>query len=196
MRRRLTRTFLVAGMAACVSTQSGCSWEQDSPRQPFVTLQELDQTAQPTTSQLGVLVAVLASGGDAVSFQVQGGTIDGQGSTECSVLTGSSGAFVVTVFPSSTEATLTATLGSTVDGGSNACGGFAFQTLGTNSTLVVALGRAPAPPSESEAGTDAAVEGSGDASAGGDGDEDAELPADAGGDGMASADAADGGDAQ
>jgi hypothetical protein len=195
MRRRITRTLLVAVAAACVSTQSGCKWEQDSPLQPFVTLQEIDQTAQPTTSQLGVLVAVLASGGDAVSFEVQGGTIDGQSTTECSVLTGGSGAFVVTIFPSNTEATLTATLGNTVDGGSNACGGLAFQTLGTSSTLVVALGRAPAPPSESEAGTDATVEGNGDAKAGGDGDEDAGT-ADTATDGKASADAADGGDAQ
>jgi hypothetical protein len=90
----------------------GCSWEEDSSLRTWITLEELDQSAQPTTTDLGVLVAVSTGGGAVVRFDVEGGSIDDAGASTCVPIVGN-GTFVVAVYPAGTEAVLTATLGDT-----------------------------------------------------------------------------------
>lgn len=102
---------VILGAAMCAPA---CSWEEDGPSSAdFVGLRELEQGAQPTTENLGVLVVVTASGpaGAVVRLTSSGGTIDESDSVECLPLLDSSISAVVSVHPRSTEALLTATLG-------------------------------------------------------------------------------------
>jgi hypothetical protein len=115
MLRRSVWACLVAFWAV------SCSWEQDSSPQAYVTLEELDQSAQPMTEADGVLVAVAASGGSVVRFDIESGAIDGSGASICVPIPGSA-TFVITVFPTATEAVVTATLGNATSGGADAAG--------------------------------------------------------------------------
>jgi hypothetical protein len=103
----------ILGLYGVVFACAGaCSWEEDGPSPPaFVEVQILDASAQPTTTDLGVLVQVSAWGGSVVHLQVVGGTLDSVGSVECLNWNPGMTTQVVSVHPTSTEAVLTARIG-------------------------------------------------------------------------------------
>ncbi|HEY6461410.1 MAG TPA: hypothetical protein VIY73_14690 [Polyangiaceae bacterium] len=100
----------------------GACSDDDAGSAPYVALQELDQTQQPTTQALGVLVDVVASGGNVVRLDAVGGTFVGTSSSVlCLVFPpgggSSASSAVVGVLPAQTEALLTADLGNVGDVG-------------------------------------------------------------------------------
>jgi hypothetical protein len=150
-------------MVACASNDQSTK---------FVTLRELDATEQPTTSALGVLVAVATGGGTAVRVDVTGGTLDdtSRASLCFAFPTSSVNVSVLSIHPNdSSEALVTAVLGNTVqqdagpadtgdgglaetmaavaDGNGNATTELSipcttFRSLGVYSAIVASLGRA------------------------------------------------------
>jgi hypothetical protein len=63
--------FLVA---VCACGLWNCDTIYDDS--PYLSMRELDQSAQPTSGDLGILVSVSARGGDVVRIDVAGGTLD------------------------------------------------------------------------------------------------------------------------
>jgi hypothetical protein len=90
----------------------GCNDGVEAPG-PYVSLQELDHTQQPTTQPLGVLVDVVASGGNVVRLEALGGVFaNGNISTLCVNFPNPGiNTTVVSVVPTQTEALVNAYLG-------------------------------------------------------------------------------------
>lgn len=118
-RLRLTLVLCVTPAIVAIGCDDGVN-----PPGPYVSLQELDQTQQPTTQPLGVLVDVVASGGNVVRLQALGGVFaNGSTSTLCiNFPIPAVNTTVVSVVPTQTEALVNAYLGNraTVDAGAGA----------------------------------------------------------------------------
>ncbi len=134
-RRGPMGTFVIyAALAAALS----CGWQSDNEGQAsdgsFVTLRELDGSAQPDTQDLGVLVSVAWAGATAMHLEVLGGDLAVLGGVAtCSTcmfggreeparagqqtlvsLTKGGGdwsSFVIAIRPANVEALVSATLG-------------------------------------------------------------------------------------
>jgi hypothetical protein len=114
------RTFRIRGLGLSHvlllgAISWGCSWEEDgNSSASWVTLSELDSSAQPKTASLGVLVNVASGGGSVVRVDIEGGTINDTGASSACFLglaLDQTNAFVIVVQPTAPEAFVTAVLG-------------------------------------------------------------------------------------
>ncbi|MGC4088752.1 MAG: hypothetical protein QM756_12805 [Polyangiaceae bacterium] len=111
----------------CVAALVALASCDDDEASPYLALRELDASAQPKSTELGVLVAVSAEGADGIRFEVAGGSLEVFGPSPLTPLCvdthlGSERrsfensqrkavSFVVAVHPTKEEALLSASLG-------------------------------------------------------------------------------------